>query len=234
MMASVTQPPPAPVTMAPIGVVHSPFRQKLGTPRQPGLAPAAEGKLELVPPYGEGAEGLEAFSHVWLLFLFDRHLDRPASLRVRPPRLGGDTRVGVFASRAPYRPNPIGLSVVRLLAVDRHTDGGATLRVAGLDLVDGTPVLDVKPYVPYADAVPDAAAGWADGPPPHLPVRFAPDVEAALADRAELRALIEQTLRLDPRPAHARRVTERAWAVRLGEVDVRWVVDPAGVRVVGI
>lgn len=234
MMATVTTPLPPPVTLTPIGVVRSPYRQKLGTPRQPGLAPVAEGRLTLAPPFGEGAAGLDAFSHVWLVFVFDRHVDRPVSLRVRPPRLGGDARVGVFASRAPYRPNPIGLSVVRLLSVDLHPGGAATLRLGGLDLVDGTPVLDVKPYVPYADAVPDATAAWVEGPPPHLPVRFAAEVEATLTDRPDLRALIEQTLRLDPRPAHARRTTERDWAVRLADLDVRWVVDAQGVYVVDL
>ncbi|MCA9557791.1 MAG: SAM-dependent methyltransferase, partial [Myxococcales bacterium] len=103
-----------------------------------------------------------------------------------------------------------------------------------VDLVDGTPVLDVKPYVPYADAVPDATAAWADAPPPHQPVRFDASVEGALADRPALRALIEQTLRLDPRPAHARQVSARDWALQLGDVDVRWVVDAGGARVVAV
>ncbi len=214
-----------------IGVVRSTWRQKLGTPRQAGLVPAALGTLRLTADLAPAARGLSAFSHVWLIFVFDRHVGGPAPLEVRPPRLGGARRVGVFASRAPYRPNPIGLSAVRLLGLDAEPDGAVTLRLGGLDLVDGTPILDVKPYLPYADALPDASAGWAEAPLPDLGVRFAPRAEAALTGRAELRALVRATLRLDPRPAHARLPEARTWATRLEDVDVRWRVDADGVCV---
>ncbi len=141
---------------APIGIVRSCFREKFGIPRQPGLAPAARATLELLPPHNQPAavRGLEDFSHVWLVFVFH---GVPASRwqpTVRPPRLGGNRRLGVFATRSPFRPNPIGLSVV---ALDRIVtgQGRVALHLSGVDVLDGTPVLDIKPYLPYADRVPD-------------------------------------------------------------------------------
>jgi tRNA-Thr(GGU) m(6)t(6)A37 methyltransferase TsaA len=147
-------------TFEPIGIARTPFTDKFGIPRQPGLADAP-GRIVLNPPFArpEAFAGLDGFSHVWLLWVF--HEDcltagwRPS---VRPPRLGGKQKVGVFASRAPYRPNPIGLSAVAQHGLKRGPDGLA-LTVSGVDLLDGTPILDIKPYVPYADALPGAADG---------------------------------------------------------------------------
>jgi len=132
-------------TVSPIGIVHSCFKEKFAIPRQPQLAPAARGVLELLPPFdqGDAVAGLEQVSHVWLLFLFHQALEDKPRLKVRPPRLGGNKTMGVFATRATHRPNGIGQSVVRLEAVEP-----GRLLLSGIDLLDGTPVLDIKPYVP--------------------------------------------------------------------------------------
>ncbi len=217
----------------PVGVVRSCFEEKFGIPRQPGLVPEARAFLQLHPPYdrAEALAGLEAFSHVWLIFVFHGIDSGPRGLTVRPPRLGGNRRVGVFATRSMFRPNPIGLSVVRLDGIERGSDG-VRLRLAGVDLLDGTPVLDIKPYLPYADSLPEAQAGYADNAPERLlDVAFADPVERMLdsrADGAELRRLIESVLGLDPRPAYRSgdgSGDPRIYGVRLQGVDVRWRVD---------
>ncbi|HYQ38250.1 MAG TPA: tRNA (N6-threonylcarbamoyladenosine(37)-N6)-methyltransferase TrmO, partial [Pseudomonas sp.] len=140
-------------SVSPVGILRSCFKEKFAIPRQPQLAPAARGVLELLPPFDSGAavEGLEQVSHVWLLFLFHQALEEQPRLKVRPPRLGGNRAIGVFASRATHRPNGIGQSVVKLERVE-----AGRLHLSGIDLLDGTPVLDVKPYVPYADIISEA------------------------------------------------------------------------------
>ncbi|WP_323150257.1 tRNA (N6-threonylcarbamoyladenosine(37)-N6)-methyltransferase TrmO, partial [Pseudomonas oryzihabitans] len=150
-------------SVTPIGHVRSCFKEKFAIPRQPALAPAARGVLELLPPFDrpEAVEGLEGVSHVWLLFLFHQALESQPRLRVRPPRLGGNRYLGVFATRATHRPNGIGQSVVRLDGLEP-----GRLLLSGLDLLDGTPVLDIKPYVPYADSPPGAHNAIAEAPPP--------------------------------------------------------------------
>lgn len=211
----------------PIGVIHSCFGEKFGIPRQPGLVPAARATLELLPPYDQPAavRGLEGFSHLWVIFVF--HAIPAGNWRptVRPPRLGGNQRLGVFATRSTFRPNPIGLSAVRLerIAAER---GPVTLHLAGVDLLDGTPVLDLKPYVPYADQIPEATGGFAaQAPEPVLTVRFSRQAEAFCAtwsDR-DLRTLIVQVLSQDPRPAYAA-TTPTAHGMTLCGLNVRWKV----------
>ncbi|MBB3190633.1 tRNA (N6-threonylcarbamoyladenosine(37)-N6)-methyltransferase TrmO [Halomonas cerina] len=210
--------------MTPIGYLESDFPDKFGIPRQPGLAEAARARLVLTPPFDDplGVRGLEAFSHLWLTFVFHRSPERWTPL-VRPPRLGGNAKVGVFASRSTHRPNRLGLSLVELDDID--TGGGVSLTLRGADLVDGTPVLDIKPYLPWVEARPEARAGFAPAPPPALPVRFTRDAEAALAtrtDRDTLRALITQVLAQDPRPAYRRGAETRVYGVSLRDVDVRF------------
>lgn len=214
----------------PIGLIRTDFKEKFGTPRQAGLVDAV-GVLRLGPEWAPAVEGLEGFSHVWLLWWFSQ--SEGWNPRVRPPRLGGQQKVGVFASRAPYRPNPIGLSVVALRAV-RSGDAGVEVELGGVDLVDRTPVLDIKPYLPYADVVPHATGGWAPGPPQARPVRFTAAADGAVRGRPALRALIEQTLGLDPRPAWAPAVDPRTYGTRLRDVDVRWRIDEEGVEVVAV
>lgn len=217
-----------------IGLVESPFKEKFGIPRQPGLV-AAEGALRMLPPYDDPVmfEGLEGFSHIWLTFVFHANLAQGWQPRVRPPRLGGNAKIGVFASRAPFRPNHLGLSVVQLLGIDDRD--GLRLRLCGLDLLDGTPVLDIKPYVPYTDAIADARAGFApEAPPARLPVRFATETEQLLAERAGLRELIENTLALDPRPAYHADDPTRVYGMCLADLDVRWQVVAGVVEVVAL
>ena len=227
----------------PIGHVRSPYTDKFGIPRQPGLVTAAEGTIELLPPFArpEAFKGIEGFSHVWVIFVF--HQDCPEAgwtPTVRPPRLGGRTRVGVFASRAPYRPCPIGLSAVEQLGLVQD-GGGLALRIRGLDMLDGTPVLDIKPYVPYADALPQAHSGFAV--PPHTGALAVDFSDSALRDLSaadpqgerRLRTLIEQVLAQDPRPGYMDRYPERTrFAMRLHELNVQWCLEQDGIRVVAI
>jgi tRNA-Thr(GGU) m(6)t(6)A37 methyltransferase TsaA len=224
------------ILIEPVAVVCSPFQEKFGVPRQSGLAPSALGEIRLLRPFDDPAmlQGLEEFSHIWLTFRFDRCVDQGWRSRVRPPRLGGNVEVGVWASRSPFRPNFLGLSAVRLLEV--VTSPEPLLRVAGLDLLDGTPVFDIKPYLPYSDAIHDARGGFAPrAPDPHLAVSFLPQAErqlAAVADPQRMRALIIEVLTLDPRPAYRRGPEpERVYGMRLAGVDVRWRVTEAGVEV---
>lgn len=208
----------------PIGVVHSCFSEKFAIPRQPLLAPAARGVVELWPPFdaAEAVEGLAGVSHLWLLFVFHAAASGPKHLRVRPPRLGGNQRIGVFASRATHRPNPIGQSVVKL---DRVEPG--RLHISGIDLLDGTPILDIKPYVPYADALTDAHNRLADAAPQPVPVGWTDKAlhQATLQARRlqqPVVELIEQCLAQDPKPAYQTPDAHREYAVQFWDIDVRW------------
>ncbi|MDL4863285.1 tRNA (N6-threonylcarbamoyladenosine(37)-N6)-methyltransferase TrmO [Halomonas elongata] len=216
--------PSTSVTLTPIGHIESDYPDKFGVPRQPGLAEAARASLVLTPPFDDPltVRGLEAFSHLWVTFLFHLSPERWTPL-VRPPRLGGNTRIGVFASRSTHRPNRLGQSLVELEGID--TDAGVRLRLRGVDLVDGTPVLDIKPYLPWVESRPEARAGFAPEAPASLPVRIAPEAQAALADRPDadsLRELIHQVLAQDPRPAYRQGAEDRIYGVRLRDVDVRF------------
>jgi tRNA-Thr(GGU) m(6)t(6)A37 methyltransferase TsaA len=221
----------------PIGYVRSCFKEKFAIPRQPQLAPAARGVLELLPPFdrGDAVQGLEQVSHVWLLFMFHQALEDKPRLKVRPPRLGGNKSIGVFATRATHRPNGIGQSVVRLDKVE-----GARLWLSGIDLLDGTPVLDIKPYVPYADSVPDAVNGIASAAPESIAVEWVPTaLEHAQGHGLRLEeplvALIEQCLAQDPRPAYQKPSPEREYGAQFWDVDVRWHYPEVGViRVVEV
>ncbi|WP_313515380.1 tRNA (N6-threonylcarbamoyladenosine(37)-N6)-methyltransferase TrmO [Pseudomonas sp.] len=216
--------------VSPIGYVHSCFKEKFAIPRQPQLAPAARGVLELLPPFdkAEAFDGLEQVSHVWLLFVFHQALEDQPRLKVRPPRLGGNRAIGVFASRSTHRPNGIGQSVVKL---DRIEAG--RLWLSGIDLLDGTPVLDIKPYVPYADSLAQAHNGIAPAPPPSIPVQWTDLALKEARDHAlrlgePLVELIEQCLAQDPRPAYQQPEPERRYGARLWDVDVQWHYPQAG------
>ncbi|MGR4069477.1 tRNA (N6-threonylcarbamoyladenosine(37)-N6)-methyltransferase TrmO [Billgrantia sp. C5P2] len=217
-------PPASGYTMQPIGHIESDFPDKFGVPRQPGLASTARAELALASPYDDPltVRGLEAFSHLWLTFVFHHSPERWTPL-VRPPRLGGNAKVGVFASRSTHRPNRLGLSLVELLEID--TRNGVRLVLGGCDLVSGTPVLDIKPYLPWVEARPEARAGYAPKAPALLEVRFSAEAESAMATRpdgASLRELIIQVLAQDPRPAYRKGAEERVYGVRLRDVDVRF------------
>lgn len=213
-----------PYSVSPVGFVRSCFKEKFAIPRQPQLAPAARGVLELLPPFdtGEAVQGLEQVSHVWLLFLFHQALESQPRLKVRPPRLGGNRSLGVFASRATHRPNGIGQSVVKL---DRVEPG--RLWLSGIDLLDGTPVLDIKPYVPYADCVAAASNRIADSAPTPIAVDWQTPAlvqarEHGLRLGEPLVELIEQCLAQDPRPAYQLPTPARRYGARFWDVDVRW------------
>jgi tRNA-Thr(GGU) m(6)t(6)A37 methyltransferase TsaA len=223
--------------ISPIGHIRCCFKEKFAIPRQPQLPPAARGVLDLLPPFdqGEAVEGLERISHVWLLFLFHQALEDKPRLKVRPPRLGGNRSLGVFATRATHRPNGIGQSVVKL---DRVEPG--RLWLSGIDLLDGTPVIDIKPYVPYADAVADAHNGIADAPPAPIPVQWSESAliqagEQALRLGEPVVELIEQCLAQDPRPAYQKPTPARRYGARLWDLDVHWhYPEPGVIRVLDV
>ena len=217
--------------VSPVGFVRSCFKEKFAIPRQPQLAPAARGVLELVTPFdgGEAVQGLEQVSHVWLLFLFHQALEDKPRLKVRPPRLGGNASMGVFATRATHRPNGIGQSVVKL---DKVEPG--RLWISGIDLLDGTPILDIKPYVPYADIVDTATNAIANAAPQLIPVQWLKTALQQAQDHAQrlgepLVELIDQCLAQDPRPAYQTPGPEREYGAQLWDVDVRWHYPEAGV-----
>ena len=224
-------------TVSPVGIVRSCFKEKFAIPRQPHLAPAARGVLELLPPFdqGDAVEGLEQVSHVWLLFLFHQALEDKPRLKVRPPRLGGNKSMGVFATRATHRPNGIGQSVVRLEGVEP-----GRLLLSGIDLLDGTPVLDIKPYVPYADSIAGASNQMASEAPAAIAVQWHDDAlpqahAHALRLGEPLVELIEQCLGQDPRPAYQVPPPERVYGVKFWDVQVRWhYPQPALIRVLEV
>lgn len=223
-----------PLTLEIIGRVRSPWPEKFGIPRQSGLTQGVEATIELDRERIDAAalRGLEGVSHIWVLSWFHQCASEGWRPTVRPPRLGGAARLGVFATRSPHRPNPIALSLVRLLAIEDRT-----LRVAEVDLLDDTPVLDIKPHLPWAEQPADAHCTWAATRPKPLPVRFDPAAAQTLGRDAEgeqLHRTIVQTLRWDPRPAHQRGDQERRFGVAVAGLDVRFCVDEAGVRVLAI
>lgn len=226
----------------PIGHLATCFKEKFGIPRQPGLVSQAEGLLKLNddPFLKTAIRELEGFSHLWLIFVFHQHDAKNWKPSIRPPRLGGARKVGVLASRSPHRPNPIGLSAVKILEILPDAKGGPEIRVAGVDILDETPVLDIKPYLPYADSITDASSGWAEEPIARHEVVFTDQGLKALGDRAgdkypELKKLIIQMLELDPRPAFQKRkmppessVAEgTSYGFRLLDFDVKWKIEKA-------
>jgi tRNA-Thr(GGU) m(6)t(6)A37 methyltransferase TsaA len=219
-----------------IAVVHSPFKEKFGIPRQPGLVKEAVCMIQMLPPFSDPRAfvGIEEYSHLWISFVFHGVEQSGWRPMVRPPRLGGNRKVGVFATRSTHRPNPIGLSVVELLEV-RIENNVVFLHVAGADFLDGTPVLDIKPYVSYVDSVPAARSGFAPDRPDTLPVVFDATVAGLVEDGGRLfeqRRLIEGVLAQDPRPAyHAGDKPDRVYGVRLEDYDVRFSVDGDMIRV---
>lgn len=214
-----------------IGHITSPYKQKFAIPRQPGLIAEASGLLTLNAPYADDTivRGIEAFSHLWLVFVFHETADKGWSPMVRPPRLGGNARKGVFATRATFRPNPIGLSVVKLDGVTRR-QGKLVLQISGLDLLDGTPILDIKPYLPYSDALPMASGGFADAAPETaMTVTLAERAAAFCAqqtDYPQLRVLIEKVLKQDPRPPYKKQQAGvQQYGMTLYEFNIKWTVD---------
>lgn len=215
-------------TLSPIGYIEGDYPEKFGIPRQPGLATAANATLTLAPPFDDPlcVRGLEAFSHLWISFIFHQSPERWTPL-IRPPRLGGNKKVGVFASRSTHRPNRLGLSLVALERIDTHQ--GVRLHFKGGDFVSGTPVVDIKPYLPWADAAADASAGFAPEPPTALAVSFSSAAESVLKrreDGEELEKLIRQVVSQDPRPAYHAVEAQRVYGVPLRDINVRFCTQP--------
>ncbi len=222
----------------PIGIVHSCFTEKFGIPRQPGLVPAARAILEILPPFDrdEAFRGLGDFSHLWIVFVFHGIGAGKWQPTVRPPRLGGNRRIGVFASRSGFRPNPIGMSCVSLESVRREHDK-LMLDVAGIDMLDQTPVLDIKPYLPYADSIPGANGGYAAEPPrPSISIEFSGQGRDASVEAEKtypgFTELLVQVLRADPRPAYMGSRSDRTeFGMRLYDRNIRWSVRSGAITV---
>ena len=217
--------------MKPIAHIRSDFPAKFGIPRQAGLVAELRAQVVFEPEFRnpEALQGIEGFSHLWLIWEFSGNRREGWSPTVRPPRLGGNVRMGVFATRSPFRPNPIGLSCVRLDRVEWDGPRGPVLHVLGADLMDGTPIYDIKPYVPYADCHPEASQGFA---PPDAGRRLEVDIPEELlarvpeGERAALRGVLAQ----DPRPAYQRN-PERVYGFGFAGMEVRFTVRDGMLRV---
>ena len=208
-----------------IARIHTDLKEKFGIPRQSGLAPTLRGRIVFEPPYRseDALRGLDQYSHLWLIWEFSDHRDAPWSPTVRPPRLGGNTRVGVFASRSPFRPNPIGLSCVRLDGIDRDGPDGPALLVSGADLKDGTPIFDIKPYLPYADCHPEARGGFGEKQKDHRLAVICPEHLLSLIPE-DHRETALALLALDPRPSY-QHDPERIYGMAYADLDIRFTVD---------
>ncbi|SBT18031.1 putative tRNA (adenine(37)-N6)-methyltransferase [Marinomonas gallaica] len=213
-----------------IGVTHSCYKEKFGIPRQPGLVTEAAASIELLPPFNrmDVLDGLEGFSHIWVHFIFHQCIQEQWKAKVRPPRLGGNKKVGVFATRATHRPNPIGLSVVEIQGI-RQDKKRIFIDIIGADLLDKTPIIDIKPYLPYADALHHAQGGFAPEAAALTPVQFS---KLALAQalsykeeyKRELIPLIEQVIGQDPRPSYLTNADDRIHGNLLWNTNVKWTV----------
>ena len=215
----------------PIAHFHSPFTSKFGIPRQSGLVPSLEGTVVFTSDYrnADYLRGIEAFDYLWLLWEFSANPHACTSPVVRPPRLGGNKRVGVFASRSPFRPNPVGISCVRLIGIDWETPKGPVLHIGGADLMDGTPIFDIKPYVVYADSHPEARSGFVDDNAYETLRVEIPTEVAALFSPTALAAL-RQTLEQDPRP-HYQNDSGKQYAMPFYDYDIRFAVEEKVLRV---
>jgi len=222
------------IPMEIIATIRSDFPTKFGIPRQSGLVEELRATVVFEPEYRspDALRGLEDFSHLWLIWQFSEAVRDKWSPTVRPPRLGGNTRMGVFATRSPFRPNPIGLSCVRLEGIRREPELGHVLEVSGADLMDGTPILDLKPYLPYADAHPEAAGGFTDGYQGYrLEVNFPPELLAAVP--LENREALQGVLAQDPRPSY-QADPQRVYGMAFGGQNIRFTVAEGVLTVVAV
>ncbi len=213
--------------MIQIATIYTPYAQKFGVPRQPSLAPDVKGSVVFEKAYRqiEAVRGLEGFDRIWLLWSFSLNRDVGYQPTVRPPRLGGNERMGVFATRSPYRPNGIGLSCVKLEGIEHTVTNGPVLHVSGVDMVNGTPILDIKPYIPYSDAYPDAQVGFTsrkEWNALEVDVETYPDAWNAVAE-VHRKGLL-QVLAADPRPAY-QHDAQRVYRFEYGGMEVAFSVD---------
>ncbi len=220
--------------ITPVAYIRNDFQDKFGVPRQSGRAPSLLSRIVFEKPYRkeEALRGIQGFSHLWLLFSFSQTPEREFSPTVRPPRLGGNERVGVFASRSPFRPNRIGLSCVKLIGVEKTETEGCVLLVSGADLIDGTPIFDVKPYLPFTDCQLDAVGGYADEHKNDgLQVLF-PDELLTKIPLEKRQGLIE-CLADDPRPSYQEDET-RVYGMRFGDFDIKFRVEKTVLTVLSV
>jgi tRNA-Thr(GGU) m(6)t(6)A37 methyltransferase TsaA len=226
-----------------IGQVSSPYKEKFAIPRQPGLVTAATGKITLINQANnlELVRGLEQFSHIWLLFIFHATKDKGWKPLVRPPRLGGNKKIGVLSTRTTFRPSPIGMSVVKLEKISLNNKQ-VEIHISGLDLLDETPIVDIKPYIPYSDSIPSAQAGFAqEQPNDRIEVTFTLQANEVIKDSStkypQLRSLITQVLAQDPRPAYKQKQSpilpkgstinsplfdDKIYGIRLYHFNIKW------------
>ncbi len=217
-------------TVQPIAHIRTPYKEKFAIPRQPGLVDAAHGFIQFTNEFSDPnyIRGIEQFSHLWLIFQFHQTTHKGSTPLVRPPRLGGNKKIGVFASRSTFRPNNLGMSVVNYVGLEER-QGKLGILVSGMDLLDNTPIIDIKPYLPYADAIQDAQAGYAQSPPSTANVTFDENVLKLLAKEQtqypKLIELISQILSQDPRPAYKQNDTsDRLFGMQLYDFNIRWRV----------
>ena len=218
----------------PIAYIHSDFPDKFGIPRQSGLAASLKATVVFEPEFRfpEAFRGLEDYSHIWLIWGFSKNKDSGWTPTVRPPRLGGNVRKGVFATRSPFRPNPIGLSSVKLETIEFHKELGPVLHISGADLMDGTPIFDIKPYLPYVDSHPDAANGFAGSVIDYALSVKCPDELLSILPEDKRTALIE-VLSEDPRPSYQDN-PERIYGMRFSEYEVKFKVEQDVLYVISI
>ncbi|MFT2091536.1 tRNA (N6-threonylcarbamoyladenosine(37)-N6)-methyltransferase TrmO [Paraglaciecola sp. 2405UD69-4] len=218
------------IAIQPIGKIHTPYQEKFAIPRQPGLVKSATGVIYFEKEFNDPnyLRGLESFSHLWLLFHFHQTAAQGFKPLVRPPRLGGNQKQGVFATRSTFRPNGIGMSVVEFASIDNHNKQ-LSLTVKGVDLLDGTPILDIKPYLPYADNLFDAKSNIAQVAPSLMEVEFSAEVQGQISKLEShyqnLKTLIQEVLAQDPRPAyHKATEPDKTYGMSLFDLNINWQV----------
>jgi len=229
------------MNITPIAYINTPYKQKFAIPRQPNLVREARGEIIFENDFADPncLRGIEQFSHLWLVFVFHETADKGWAPTVQPPRLGGKEKMGVFATRSTFRPNPIGLSVVENLGW-KQQGASLTLQVGGLDLLDGTPILDIKPYLPYADALPQAKAGFAEtAPSSAYEIRYSVDAELSLQELEssypDLRSFISSVLKQDPRPAWRKKEQDtKRYGMTLFHLNIKWQVYESHIEVISI
>lgn len=217
------------IAITPIGIVNSPYKEKFAIPRQPGLVSAAKGTIRLLNETNNSdcVRELEQFSHIWLLFIFHGTQEQGWKPLVKPPRLGGNQKAGVLATRSTFRPNPIGMSVVKLDKIE-IIKKQVVLHISGIDLLDKTPIVDIKPYIPYSDALPNAKGGFAQTQPDtNLTVTFTKQAQQSLtelkSELPDLSLLIEQVLAQDPRPAYKKnKIDKKVYGMNLHNINIQW------------
>jgi len=212
----------------PVAHIHTDFKEKFGIPRQSGRVPDLIGKIVFEPKFNnpEAIRGLREFSHLWLIFGFSEAEYKEGTMTVRPPRLGGNTRVGVFASRAPYRPNSLGLSCVKIEKI-----GQGEITVSGVDMLDGTPIYDIKPYIPYSDSIPDARGSFAESEKNHfLEIEFPCELLKLIPE--EKQSAVLACLRDDPRPSYQE--DDRVYSMAFGDYDIHFMVEDKKLTVTSV